>query len=434
MYRASPASYALRRSYYPRPRRPRRFHVGRVITLLAVSLLLAVQVVSAGQTTVIYNDFSDTSALDLNGSAAVVNFGGQNVLRLTPATTSQSGSAFLTPAITLADQASFSTSFTFQITNSGSGGDSDGPGADGIAFVVQTVSSSAGGLGGGIGYAGILNSVAVEFDTYFNGGAGEPDGNHVGIDLGGSVVSATSVGVTPRFNDGNVWNAWVDYNGVTDVLEVRVAQAAVRPLLPTLSHTVDLVTQLGASDAFVGFTSGTGSFFGDHDIRTWEFINAFNPVGVNAAPDANAGLDQTVAQTASATQVTLNGAGSTDPDGDTLTYTWTGPFNGGTATGATPVVTFATAGSHTVTLTVSDGNGGTDTDTVVITVAAGATPTPAPTPTPTPAPTAAALPDTLTSSTDEPAPLLPAGLLLLALAAATALALQLRRRLSHARR
>ena len=44
------------------------------------------------------------------------------------------------------------------------------------------------------------------------------------------------------------------------------------------------------------------------------------PSPVNQAPTANAGADQTVASGAT---VNLTGAGSTDPDGDTLTYAWT---------------------------------------------------------------------------------------------------------------
>src|SRR6266581_6006255 len=35
-------------------------------------------------------------------------------------------------------------------------------------------------------------------------------------------------------------------------------------------------------------------------------------------------------------RITLNGTGSSDPDGDPLTYSWTGPF--GTATGPTPTI------------------------------------------------------------------------------------------------
>ena len=65
--------------------------------------------------------------------------------------------------------------------------------------------------------------------------------------------------------------------------------------------------------------------------------------------------------------VTLNGAASSDPDDDPLTYTWT--ENGAViATGVNPTVILA-YGTHTITLTVDDGKGGTATDTVVITVA-----------------------------------------------------------------
>ncbi len=85
------------------------------------------------------------------------------------------------------------------------------------------------------------------------------------------------------------------------------------------------------------------------------------PVETNTAPVADAGDDQSVTATGSTTSVTLDGTGSSDADGDELTYTWS---NG--ATGATPTVQLAD-GTHTLTLTVSDGEE-SDTDEVTITV------------------------------------------------------------------
>lgn len=85
------------------------------------------------------------------------------------------------------------------------------------------------------------------------------------------------------------------------------------------------------------------------------------PVVTNSPPVADAGADQSVTATGATTAVTLDGTGSSDPDGDDLTYTWS---NG--ATGATPTVQLAD-GTHTLTLTVSDGEE-SDTDEVTITV------------------------------------------------------------------
>lgn len=89
----------------------------------------------------------------------------------------------------------------------------------------------------------------------------------------------------------------------------------------------------------------------------------------NDAPTADAGPDQRVVGGPTGAEVRLDGSGSTDGDGDPLTYTWTGPFEGGTATGPTPTVRFSALGTYEVTLAVSDGTASA-TDTVTIEVAA----------------------------------------------------------------
>ena len=88
-------------------------------------------------------------------------------------------------------------------------------------------------------------------------------------------------------------------------------------------------------------------------------------------PTANAGPDQTLTDSDSSGSelVTLDGSGSSDPDGTITDYVWT---EGGNqiATGVNPQVDLS-VGVHTITLTVTDDDGATDTDEVVITVNAG---------------------------------------------------------------
>jgi len=234
---------------------------------------------SASAAALLFNDFSSTAGLQLNGVTAAINTGGagttdlhgHNVLRLTNST-GQSGSAFSTTAISLDQNASFSTAFTFHFTDQQNGG------ADGIVFVVQTVSNTAGGGGGGIGYDGLTNSVGIEFDNWNNGGIDGNSANHVGINLGGSVNSVARSTAIPSLDSGDTFTAWVDYDGATDILEVRANTTGVRPGAALLSYTVDLVAELGQTDAFVGFTSGTGSAGADHDILSWQFNSTFDPI------------------------------------------------------------------------------------------------------------------------------------------------------------
>ena len=91
----------------------------------------------------------------------------------------------------------------------------------------------------------------------------------------------------------------------------------------------------------------------------------------NQPPTADAGPDQPAVECGGAkagcAAVTLDGSGSSDPDGDALTYTWAGFPSGGTLGGASPTPILP-LGTHVLTLTVDDGHGGTATDTVSVTV------------------------------------------------------------------
>ncbi len=65
--------------------------------------------------------------------------------------------------------------------------------------------------------------------------------------------------------------------------------------------------------------------------------------------------------------VSFDGSGSSDPNGDALSYAWDFGDNN-TGTGATIDHTYTAIGTYTATLTVGDGNGNTDSETVIITV------------------------------------------------------------------
>jgi hypothetical protein len=94
-------------------------------------------------------------------------------------------------------------------------------------------------------------------------------------------------------------------------------------------------------------------------------------LAANTAPTANAGPDQEVA---TGVEVELDGSGSSDINGDTLTYAWTltSVPEGSTATltGATtvdPTFTPDLAGAYVVSLVVNDGTVNSAPDTVTIT-------------------------------------------------------------------
>ena len=101
-------------------------------------------------------------------------------------------------------------------------------------------------------------------------------------------------------------------------------------------------------------------------------IDILDGTGSNSAPNSVAGTSQSVV---SGAMVTLNGAASNDPDGDTLSYAWSqtlGPTvvlsdaNTSIASFSAPTVSSDTI--YRFELEVSDPGGLSDTSTVNITV------------------------------------------------------------------
>lgn len=199
----------------------------------------------------------DLSTLHVNGDASISG----STVELTQLAGSQAGSAYLPNAINLSTLTSFSAAFSFI---AGLGNTS---GADGLTFMIQNAAAGVnalGATGGGLGYGGISNSVAIEFDTFLNGG--DIDGNHIGFNTNGSLTSQMASSLPFSLESGNPIFAWVEYQN--DVFDFFVSDVNVRPGVANLSVGFDLDT-LG-SEAFFGFSAGTGSRTSPHTILSFD--------------------------------------------------------------------------------------------------------------------------------------------------------------------
>jgi hypothetical protein len=153
-----------------------------------------------------------------------------------------------------------------------------------------------------------------------------------------------------------------------DVVVLEIDPATGATLSTTLFGGVqDDFANGAASDGTDLYVVGESRSFGtDEGNAVGESDALLLRYRFNRPPVANAGPDQLVAAgPACAAEVTLDGTGSSDPDGDALSFEWTGPF--GSASGPTPTVTLP-LDAHTVGLVVDDGKGGTDADEVGIEV------------------------------------------------------------------
>ncbi|MFK7922881.1 MAG: hypothetical protein AB8H47_13030, partial [Bacteroidia bacterium] len=229
--------------------------------------------------------FSIQAQYALNGNATDL---GNGCFRLTAAQNNQNGSIWYLNQVDVSE----SFDLIFQVNL----GCQDGNGADGIAFVLQQVSTSVGSSGGGLGYAGIQPSIAIELDTWQNTGSNDPALDHMALMRNGSInhnsinnlagpvnISATSGNVEDCvFHDFRVtWNA--------DSLIMRVYfDCELR-----LTYNGNLIqSTFGANtQVFWGFTGATGGFNNEQQFCV-DFVSFFQALTDTAVcPNSTAQLD-----------------------------------------------------------------------------------------------------------------------------------------------
>ncbi len=267
-----------------------------------------------------FPDFSSVANLRMNGSAHQATRGGVKVLRLTDgyqgvgATHPETAASWFSLSQPL--NSGFTTYFKFQIHSTGI---CCAP-ADGFAFVVQNASVTALGSGfGGMGYAGIPNSLAVEFDTFAN--PWDPNANHVAVQSCGTQANAPThtvgnclvgsginsniphLGVTcgnSSCADGLPHQVVIEYTPPANIIGNGTLMVWIdQPFIPG-THTpcpnnrisgcpVAAVTSInipyninnaynsqgitlaGGTSAWVGFTASQTTVPQAHDIQAWEF-------------------------------------------------------------------------------------------------------------------------------------------------------------------
>ncbi len=157
-----------------------------------------------------------------------------------------------------------------------------------------------------------------------------------------ATTTATITNVAPAtgsFTDPgtDTWTATVDYGD----------GSGVQPLTLTAKT-------FGLSHVYGGVGSGpfTVTVTVADDDSAAGTAHASVTVKVNHPPVANAGPAVSGFE---GTAVQFDGTGSSDPDGDVLTYSWNFGDGSAPATDARPSHTYADEGSYTVTLVVSDG-------------------------------------------------------------------------------
>ncbi len=223
-----------------------------------------------------FANIADQSQFMTNGSAGFVG----DVLRLTPNTQGQAGSAFLNQGQFIQSTSDFSSEFQFKIH-------SDQPTnlrSDGLAFLIQNYGPNYLGAGGGdLGYMNgpALSAsqyvYAIEFDIHQ--GSGDLSDNEIAVtelSVGGKLTIASinlnTLGIPLLLDDGSIKNVKIEYGfHGQDYLSIFISEGTTVPqlVLQTLLPSGHELFRSGGASTYLGFSAGTGGGYANHDILNW---------------------------------------------------------------------------------------------------------------------------------------------------------------------
>lgn len=166
------------------------------------------------------------------------------------------------------DVASLNTSFLFHVVTV------PGEVSQGLAFVIAPdLLLPANSIGPFLGLTSSTTDaseanklVAVELDTFKDDRFDDPDNNHVGIDVNSvrsvKTQSLTPYNITLNAVGAHFYNAWVDYDGVSRVIDVYIVEqfdnfTPPKPHSPVLSAPLNLRDHLHQY-SYLGFSASTG--------------------------------------------------------------------------------------------------------------------------------------------------------------------------------
>nr|XP_010943363.1 probable L-type lectin-domain containing receptor kinase S.7 [Elaeis guineensis] len=224
-------------------------------------------------------DFTSFSFLNLTllGDSYLRN-GSVGLTRETGVPSSSSGTAICNLPIQFYDprentSASFSTKFSFSITNPNP--ESYG---DGLTFFMSPGNGTLGSTGG---YLGLFNSlsasnnvsiIAIEFDTRLDEGFNDSSDNHVGFDIN-SPISVKAEDLSPHgieLKSGNLITAWIDYYNDESMLKIWLGNSSDKPRNPVMFMKHDLSKHF-QEYMYVGFSAATEGSTEVHTIEGWSF-------------------------------------------------------------------------------------------------------------------------------------------------------------------
>jgi len=259
---------------------------------LGAGLLLLGLAGSASAQDFDYVDFASVAGLTLVGNASQTG----NVLRVTPSAGTQTGAAYHTTPVRVAQ--GFDTRFRFQMSALGGGG------ADGMTFVIHNDPRGVAALGSGGGELGygalpgapvglaIANSLVLELDTYLSGAEGDLSANTLSLHTNGpgsndndESYSLGQVAPLQNLSDGAIHEVRLQQSAGT----LNVFLDDMNTPLISVPYDIEMggqwagggavggLTLQADGTAYVGFTAATGGAWEAHDVLSWSWSSNGGP-------------------------------------------------------------------------------------------------------------------------------------------------------------